>query len=580
MINGFNAGYYLEHRHRRLLCTLCCQTRLNLLSMNAALDPNSRQKSGFATHFALDVTRFLAGVGIVLFLLHGMLLTKTAEVIATRINIDDTYYYLLPAWHLKTLGFVTFDGINPTNGVQLLWFFVLSLLVWLAPNQIVFMYQAVIACALLNAACYPVIGRIGQITGRPYWALGAALLWTLETFYIKEHLFGMENSLHAFIFWVLIWQMVRFAQLVQQRKPPNLVLLTLLLILNGWARLDSALLSVVFYGGAILFWRRHNSLSWSAKHGFAFARSVALALAGAATQLGLFYWMGGSLLPVSGLIKSESSGPRAEDLGAEFLRYLELSYPSEIIQRDWPSLVHLVLMIGVLALVIHTVRRTYRPLQRTAAFGCVWLALALGLVLYHLVIFGSGARYEGYFTWYRSPQYIFWIMSLAVVLDGLLTQPMFGNSDASQSRTAPPRFNLQTVLLTSIALSLAAGFNWHRSPINQAVDPQHIYTVRYHAAEWVKQNYPPEVRLAAWNAGQTGYFSQRSVINLDGLINSYGYYQEVLTGEKPLEQYLAEMDVDFILDYEDNPITRSLPVEHEFPNAGKRHLKMWRLNTK
>ena len=62
---------------------------------------------------------------------------------AARINAfltnDDTYYYLQTAWNARHLGFVTFDGINATNGVQFLWFSILYGLTFLADDKLAFL---------------------------------------------------------------------------------------------------------------------------------------------------------------------------------------------------------------------------------------------------------------------------------------------------------------------------------------------------------------------------------------------------------------------------------------------------------
>jgi len=42
----------------------------------------------------------------------------------------------------------------------------------------------------------------------------------------------------------------------------------------------------------------------------------------------------------------------------------------------------------------------------------------------------------------------------------------------------------------------------------------------YAAAQYLKENTEPDARVAAFNAGVIGYFSDRTVINLDGVVNS------------------------------------------------------------
>lgn len=71
---------------------------------------------------------------------------------------------------------------------------------------------------------------------------------------------------------------------------------------------------------------------------------------------------------------------------------------------------------------------------------------------------------------------------------------------------------------------------------------------RYHAAMWIDENLPAEVLLASWNAGQIGFFSNRSTINLDGLINSYDFLPYV-RNPPFLREYLHANSVDYIVDY-------------------------------
>ena len=68
----------------------------------------------------------IACLGAIQFVMPLILISQAGSA---RINAfltnDDTYYYLQTAWNARHLGFVTFDGINATNGVQFLWFSIL-----------------------------------------------------------------------------------------------------------------------------------------------------------------------------------------------------------------------------------------------------------------------------------------------------------------------------------------------------------------------------------------------------------------------------------------------------------------------
>ena len=96
-----------------------------------------------------------------------------------------------------------------------------------------------------------------------------------------------------------------------------------------------------------------------------------------------------------------------------------------------------------------------------------------------------------------------------------------------------------------------------------------LYAARYTAALWIAENSPPDTVFASWNAGQLGFFSDRTFINLDGLINNVDYYERVLRGSVPLADYLIENEVDYIVDYSiyhpipDYPVVQTFPLNDE-----------------
>lgn len=66
------------------------------------------------------------------------------------------------------------------------------------------------------------------------------------------------------------------------------------------------------------------------------------------------------------------------------------------------------------------------------------------------------------------------------------------------------------------------------------------------AADWVKQNVGQE-RVGVFNAGIVSYFSEKTVINLDGAINTNAYHA---LKEKDLTGYIKEQKLDYIIDYQ------------------------------
>jgi len=502
----------------------------------------------------------IASFAVVQFILQISLLTKGMEYAAVSLIIDDTYYYLQTAWNAKMLGFVTFDGLHATNGVQLLWFAIIFSLALLAKSKAFLLFSALAVSFLLNGLCYLIILKIGAVLKQPVVALFMASLWALQSLPFRIYSMGMENSLHALVFWCVIWQSVELLIQVQNKDKPNFRGLTIVLILNAWTRLDSALLSAVLFTfcvGILAYTYRQNLRLFLQAHGKAIAGSSFLAGLGLVTQVTAFRLMGGSFLPVSALIKTSGAGSGSDIESIDKLAgVFRLGIPS-ILQDRFPTLALVLLGIsGILLVILARVAMRNRS-DEIRAFLNLWSGLLVGEIIYHVYVARSGVEYTPYFIWYRSPSFIFWIITGSLI--ALFT--------FEQTRLVRQRFNilrwvpvgLSFVIFTVAIYMFARGINFTSK----------LYVARYHAALWIAENSPPDTVFASWNAGQLGFFSNRTVINLDGLINDVDYYERVLRGSIPLADYLVENNVEYIVDYSiyrpmpDYPVVRAFPLNDE-----------------
>src|SRR5687768_15607081 len=340
------------------------------------------------------------------------------EYAAASLIIDDTYYYLQTAWNTKRLGFVTFDGLHPTNGVQLSWFVIILLLAMLAKSKAVLLFTTLAVSFLINGLCYLIILKIGAVLKQPVLALFMASLWALQSLPFRIYSMGMENSLHALIFWCVIWQSTIFLIRVQNRAKPNFWGLTLVLILNVWTRLDAALLSAVLYTFCIVmlaFSYRNNFRLFLQKYFKAIAGSSLFAGFGLFAQLSAFWLMGDSFLPVSALVKTNGASRGLSIASVDKLvEVVTLGMPS-ILQGRLPTLTLVLLGIFGILLVIGARRVIPNHPKELLAFLNLWACLLIGEILYHLYIAISGVQYTLYFMWYRSPSFIFWILTLSLI---------------------------------------------------------------------------------------------------------------------------------------------------------------------
>src|SRR5688572_9380097 len=146
----------------------------------------------------------VVSIAIAQFILQLALLTRGIEYLTASLTIDDTYYYLQTAWNTKALGFVTFDGLHSTNGVQILWFVVILILAWLTPTKAALLLSSLALGFALNALSYLFVLKVGAAAKQPALALFLAGLWSLQSLPFRIYSMGMENSLHALIIWCLL----------------------------------------------------------------------------------------------------------------------------------------------------------------------------------------------------------------------------------------------------------------------------------------------------------------------------------------------------------------------------------------
>jgi hypothetical protein len=509
-------------------------------------------------------------LAVVQFILQASLLIRGVQYVAASLSIDDTYYYLQTAWNTKQLGFVTFDGLHATNGVQLLWFVIIFLLAVLAKSKSVLLLATLAVSFLLNGLCYLIILKIGAVLKQPVVALFMASLWALQSLPFRIYSMGMENSLHALVFWCVIWQSVAFVIQVQNKEKPNFLGLTVALILNAWTRLDSAVLSAVlfiFCVGILVYAYRNDFRLFLQRYSKAIAGSSLLAGIGLAAQLTAFRLMGGSFLPVSALIKTSSAGQGSTIKPIDKLVDIFILGMPSILQGRFSTLTLVLLgSVGVLLVILTGVGLRDHSTE-IRAFLNLWSCLLVGEVIYYVFVALSEVEYTPYFIWYRSPSFIFWIITGSLIALFVLEYIRLVNLPSKVLKRAAVGFSFVIFAVAIYMFTRSINFT------------SKLYAARYNAALWISENSPPDTVFASWNAGQLGFFSNRTFINLDGLINNVDYYERVLHGSTSLTDYLVENKVNFIVDYATYDSIPDFPVVHTFPiNDGSgRLIHIWQV---
>jgi hypothetical protein len=79
--------------------------------------------------------------------------------------------------------------------------------------------------------------------------------------------------------------------------------------------------------------------------------------------------------------------------------------------------------------------------------------------------------------------------------------------------------------------------------------PSNLYQRRYTMARWIDDNLPESAVIGSWNAGQLAFFSGRTVVNLDGLVNDQAYAGRLKAG-LPVIDYLDSEGITHLADYD------------------------------
>ena len=345
----------------------------------------------------------LAGIQLVI---HLSWIARGPDNAVAHLTNDDTFYYLQTAWNLRELGFTTFDGVHATNGVQLLWFWIVAGLAGIVPTKATLLTAVLGACAVLNLGGYVAIWQLGRRLGRPALTVFLALGWLYVN--RQHYLLGMENSLHAAVFWfVLVLAAVTVDRVLRRTATrPAILLLTILLCTLVLVRVDSGLYAVLIGGVVFALLLGQRPAAEHARR--TIVTAGAIAAGAAALLLASYYAMAGSVLPISGLIKQGEYAWSAETAARITLSGFEQScapltawhYLLPASARPAADWLTAVALVATAALIL--ANRSYRAALHLRGFGFTCTVLA-GATAAHLVYLAGLRDYAIYGVWYLSP---------------------------------------------------------------------------------------------------------------------------------------------------------------------------------
>ncbi len=438
------------------------------------------------------------------------------EALATMF-VDDAFYYLQIARNVASGKGFTFDGVHATNGFQPLWLLLLVSVFKFVPGDVGPLRVVALVEATLTAAAAAGVLRILRARIGTGPAFAAALSIVALPGSPSVFRTGMESSLLLCLF-VVLWG--RWLALSEAGRPSRLSCLGLGL-LGGLAFLTRIEAIVLVLALVLLGARR-----WQAD----FKCLIALLAPPALLVASYLAWGGfafGTMLPISGLVKVHwvRETPWATRLRLILeppwiYETLVCRFFGEAAIFECPR-VALALYAGLIVLALAAAwwfRETLRAVVRQSGAGFVFLGSGL-------IVLTDKLSVHSLETWYQGP-----ILLSTGVLAGLLL---------SRSRRLTC-LAVATVVLVAVARVPMAAWRVHEPAA------QYAY-YRIQAADWVRENTAASDRIGSWNAGTFGYFSHRTVVNLDGLVNDVHYLQRVLE-RNDLEGYIKSEQITWLAD--------------------------------
>jgi len=466
----------------------------------------------------------LSAAGLILCLLLAWL---PLEVSLSHFGFEDVFYYLGVARSLSQGLGATLDGVHPTNGFHPLWMLISFGLVSIfeggskMPVHLLFTL-----CAFFHVATALFIYGIVVRTGNRWVAVAALFLWLFNYNVIALAMCGLETALFGLL---LIGTIAFYLPRREHLSVRSGIELGALLGLTALARFDGALLGFAVAADQLFFWMRRKEEAMRLS-----ARVIPVSLAAVLLIMPwlAFSWrVSGAALPNSHrALKLWIGREAAGDSGIlghwldMIVRYLPEAGHVYGLMPLWP--LALVMLLALSAAVFRKPLRT-----RIEMPALVFVLYPIAHASYYAANFAPLNRY-------LYPAHLVIFTGLFIAAATLLKERMHERSIRLLSLAA------FLVLFLNAAVSGVA--SWREGRGSAGTHSLHS-TMYAQAVPWIQKQIPPDEKIGSFNCGIYSYFSDRMVVNLDGVIND-SVIPFLEAGD--LFSYLRQERIRYVIDWE------------------------------
>ncbi len=446
------------------------------------------------------------------------------------VNGDDAFYYFQIARNLAEGKFSTFDGgITRTNGYHPLWLLLITPFYWVFDKEAA-LFGIKAFEIMLVAGGVALVAAAARLARLPWVLMFAALPMLYQQYGL---LLGMEAAAALFMLGLFTLAACLFARSPARWKWP----LAAVAFALPWVRLEYIAISLAATAALCLVeWSRRERVPGAPlgerARSVLSVKAVTPFLGVVAGILVYFAYNGivfGGVTPVSGKAKQIwSQRLWGQEGGHSFVQNFR-----DVLQI--PAFDHeLLVALEVCAYVVLVWWFARRSRGRTDWLLLAFLMCVFGLAVGHLAKFAQTVLTVhpnwGSYAWYFVPAYL--LKQLIIPVRCYVAIHFIRCLLEPRSPQATNLLSMGIVVVGTAFLFTKADFTGPFQLVDRLGKSTHLSmkVISYMGVQVMDRVLPEDSVVGAWDAGVIGYFSRFPVVNLDGVVNSYGYLRALREG--------------------------------------------------
>lgn len=557
-------------------------------------------------HHVILIGSFIAGLTIRLWIAWQ----PWERLVSTGAFGDDACYYGSIAWHIAHGYGPTADGVHPTNGFQPLWAFMLVPIYALGIDKGIAINCALTLLAIFSAATALILFAIARHLWSVPTGLWVAFFWSFSPTVLRQSMNGMETGLYAFMLSLATWYYIRYVVIATAKDnrdervsayPIRYAIMGGLIGLTVLSRIDGllfafALLATHVIREAFMSTKHRGERRPSSPHQSSHQnapitsmmpewyacskrmnglRSICnILLASWVFVMLLLPWLvyslhtTGKLMPESGpavrFLSLAYKGMADGGVDSALMRYSILEGIATIMRlRQWhfawsrisgllTPIGAMILLLGISTILMIAIHQLWRAGWRE---HLLWVICGLRhlsfLFAFAIMLFCAYTLYQ--FGWWFFPRYFFSLTPLGTLIGAALVESirralMHSSRCARECDTPSAGYDKSiiaycwagSVVIFQIAMCI---IGWVYLRANVFGGFEEYLRVAY----WLRENTPVDARIGMFQSGVASYLSERTVINLDGVVN--GSALNALRQRRML-RYVASQGIKYVGDWE------------------------------